>query len=647
MRVLIRADASAAIGSGHWMRCRSLARALQREGSDVRWCGRAPDGSFRQSLAQEFALSLLSSDNENAIDPANGSWLPISEVEDAKRCQELVEAQGHWRPDWIVVDHYGLSLLWHRQMRTAWPEVRIAVVDDLADRAHDADLLIDHNTTAGDMAARYQPLLPEDREVSLCLGPQFALIDPFHAGFQGALPARQRLQRLLISLGGAGDVQLLEKILQALVGLPIQGLQIQLVEGGFARQSPRVQALCQQLKVQRLSSLPSLAPLMASADAAIGAGGTTTWERLCLGLPSITYALAKNQEEYSQVLADRGLIEYLGHAEAFDQELFQRTVMLFHKEPERLQNQSAMGMELVDGRGCVRIARLMCSQFDPARWAELSREDFECEHSWVWSDGVRLSNENHDHKGPLRSVDRLQVNRNCSPAPTGYITSWLSTRNVATAINRVSVVSSSGSWMNHYIPLLAQEAFNLGYSIRWVHDHQQLAPGDVCFLLSYGRIVSEEWLALHRHNLVVHASALPKGKGWSPMSWQILEGASTIPITLFEAAAELDAGPIYAQEMLQLFGHELAPEWQQLQAQATIRLCGRWLKSYPASTACAQSQQGEESVYRRRRPEDSCIDLQQSLEDQFPLLRVVDNESYPAFFERHGRRYRLHIEPWC
>ena len=91
--------------------------------------------------------------------------------------------------------------------------------------------------------------------------------------------------------------------------------------------------------------------------------------------------------------------------------------------------------------------------------------------------------------------------------------------------------------MNHYIPLLAQEAFNLGYSIRWVHDHQQLAPGDVCFLLSYGRIVSEEWLALHRHNLVVHASALPKGKGWSPMSWQILEGASTIPITLFGGAA--------------------------------------------------------------------------------------------------------------
>ena len=166
---------------------------------------------------------LLPSENETAIDPANGSWLPCSEADDASRCQEFVEAQGDWRPDWIVVDHYGLSSLWHQQMRAAWPAVRIAVIDDLADRAHDPDLLIDHNTFAGDFAARYRPLLPHDREVSLCLGPQFALIDPFHAGFQGALPARQRLQRLLISLGGAGDAQLLEKILQAWPCCPFRG----------------------------------------------------------------------------------------------------------------------------------------------------------------------------------------------------------------------------------------------------------------------------------------------------------------------------------------------------------------------------------------------------------------------------------------
>ena len=647
MRVLIRTDASAAIGSGHWMRCRSLARALQREGSEVRWCGRAPEGSFCQGFAQEFSLLLLPSNNETAIDPANGSWLPCSEAEDANLCQEFVEAQGDWRPDWIVVDHYGLSSLWHEQMRAAWPAVRIAVIDDLADRAHDPDLLIDHNTFAGDLAARYRPLLPHDREVSLCLGPQFALIDPFHAGFQGAMPARQRLQRLLISLGGAGDAQLLEKILQALATLPIQGLQIQLVEGGFARESPRIQALCEQLNVQRFSALPSLAPLMASADAAIGAGGTTTWERLCLGLPSITYALAANQEAYSQVLAERGLIAYLGRAESFDEVLFQQAVMRWQEEPECIRRQSAQGMALVDGQGCVRIARLMSAQADPSRWSALVTQELEHEAMWCWPDGLHLSGRELDQGSPLCCLDRLEINRHCADPPATYFRSSLGHCEGALEINQVSLVSSRGSWMNHYIPILAQEALRLGCSLRWVHDHEQLVPGDVCFLLSYGRIVSEEWLALHRHNLVVHASALPRGKGWSPMSWQILEGASSIPLTLFEAAAALDAGPIYAQVMLQLQGHELAPEWQRLQAQATIRLCSQWLKDYPASAAHAQPQQGEESSYGRRRPEDSRLDPQQSLEDQFPLLRVVDNEAYPAFFERKGQRYRLRIEPWC
>ena len=398
-------------------------------------------------------------------------------------------------------------------MRAAWPAVRIAVIDDLADRDHDPDLLIDHNTFAGDWAARYQSLLPHDREVSLCLGPQFALIDPFHAGFQGALPTRQRLQRLLISLGGAGDAQLLEKILQALAMLSIQGLQIQLVEGGFARESRRIQALCEQLNVQRFSGLPSLAPLMASADAAIGAGGTTTWERLCLGLPSITYALAANQEAYSQVLAERGLIAYLGRAASFDELLFQQAVMRWQEEPECLQRQSAQGMALVDGQGCVRIARLMSAQTDPNRWSALVSQGLGREAMWCWPDGLHLSGRELDQARPLRGLDHLEINRHCSEPPAAYLCSSLRNGEVVSEIKRVSVVSSRSSWMNHYIPVLAQEALRIGCSLRWVHDHQQLVPGDVCFLLSYGRIVSEEWLALHRHNLVVHASALPQGKG--------------------------------------------------------------------------------------------------------------------------------------
>ena len=181
--------------------------------------------------------------------------------------------------------------------------------------------------------------------------------------------------------------------------------------------------------------------------------------------------------------------------------------------------------------------------------------------------------------------------------------------------------------------------------MRWIHDPAQLAPGDVCLLLSCSRLLSAEQLALHRHNLVVHESDLPQGQGWSPMTWQILEGASSIPITLFEATAALDAGPIYLQQQIALQGHELVEDWRTLQAQATFELCLAWFDRYREVVAAAQPQQGEASHYLRRRPADSQLDPERSLAEQFNLLRVVDNQRYPAFFYWRGRRHGLQVQP--
>jgi len=164
-------------------------------------------------------------------------------------------------------------------------------------------------------------------------------------------------------------------------------------------------------------------------------------------------------------------------------------------------------------------------------------------------------------------------------------------------------------------------------------------------MLSCGRLLSTEELARHRHNLVVHESDLPLGQGWSPMTWQILEGASSIPITLFEAVADLDAGPIHLQTLIHLNGTELVNEWRQLQAEATINLCLQWLDNYQDLINSAYPQTGEATYYRRRRPADSQLDPERSLAEQFDLLRVVDNDRYPAFFEWRGRRYGLLIQP--
>ena len=128
------------------------------------------------------------------------------------------------------------------------------------------------------------------------------------------------------------------------------------------------------------------------------------------------------------------------------------------------------------------------------------------------------------------------------------------------------------------------------------------------------------------------------------MTWQILEGASSIPITLIEAVADLDSGSIYLQQNISLQGQELAEEWRVLLAQATSDLCLAWLDRHQEIVNAAQPQHGEASHYRRRRPADSGLDPERSLAEQFNLLRVVDNQRYPASFQWSGRLYILNLQ---
>ena len=128
------------------------------------------------------------------------------------------------------------------------------------------------------------------------------------------------------------------------------------------------------------------------------------------------------------------------------------------------------------------------------------------------------------------------------------------------------------------------------------------------------------------------------------MTWQILDGINHIPITLFEAVADLDSGPIYLNKQIELLGHELVNEWRSMQAKASIELCLDWFDRYQEVVSGARPQGGCPSHYKRRRPADSELDINRSLADQFNLLRVVDNEKYPAFFNIQGQGYEVHIK---
>ncbi len=203
------------------------------------------------------------------------------------------------------------------------------------------------------------------------------------------------------------------------------------------------------------------------------------------------------------------------------------------------------------------------------------------------------------------------------------------------------LVDTPQSWIVPYAQTLESNLHSLGHDASLVHAANKIESGDIAFFLSCERIIPVSILRKNKHNLVVHESALPKGKGWSPMTWQVLEGKRKIPVTLFEAAESVDSGVIYAQNSIALTGSELVDELREKQGKATIALALSFVRKYPVIRGKKQS--GRATFYPRRKPKDSELDPNKTIAEQFDLLRVVDNERYPAFFKYRGHEYVLKI----
>lgn len=172
---------------------------------------------------------------------------------------------------------------------------------------------------------------------------------------------------------------------------------------------------------------------------------------------------------------------------------------------------------------------------------------------------------------------------------------------------------------------------------------EEAIGGDFLFMISCANIVNASVRKRYRHSLVVHASALPKGRGWSPYVWQILDGADEIPVTLLEAEDKVDTGRIWLQKPMTLKGHELSDEIYETLTRVTLELMNEAIEREDKIEPQPQSDE-HASEYPKRTPEDSRLDLNEPLGQQINLLRVCDPERYPAFFEYKGYKYILHIE---
>lgn len=203
------------------------------------------------------------------------------------------------------------------------------------------------------------------------------------------------------------------------------------------------------------------------------------------------------------------------------------------------------------------------------------------------------------------------------------------------------LVDNPNSWIVPYAESLVDELQNHKKvdNVSLVFKHNDIVNGDVLCLLSCERIFKK--LYLNKFNLVVHESNLPQGKGWSPVTWQVLEGKNKIPVTLFEANEKVDAGDIYLQDFIILKGNELLPEIKHKQGVITKKLINKFVKNYPDING--KKQLGKSTYYKRRNKETSELDIKKTIEDQFNLMRVCDNERYPAFFIINKKKYIVKI----
>ncbi len=177
--------------------------------------------------------------------------------------------------------------------------------------------------------------------------------------------------------------------------------------------------------------------------------------------------------------------------------------------------------------------------------------------------------------------------------------------------------------------------------VRVTLDRDAIGTGDLLLLIAATQMIGRKIRSRFRWTLVVHPSALPKGRGWSPQAWQILEGRSDIPLTLFEAEDSVDSGAIWARGIAHYDGHELYDEINQRLFVEILRLMQ--FAADHAGTVEPEPQQGDPTFYRRRTPEDSRIDPAGTIADQFDLLRIADPNRFPAFFDHRGKRYTIQL----
>ena len=354
MNIAFRVDASARIGTGHFMRCLTLADAFRKRGAQTLFVSRHLPDYLLQMLRDRnhhFARVDRAPSPSYSTELAHADWLGTSQERDAADTIEVLAGMV-W--DWVIVDHYALNSGWEALVRGT--RCKLAVIDDIADRPHSCDLLLDQNSHR-DGATRYLGQVPDG--CRLLLGPRFALLrDEFRVRRLCMTKRINVVRRVLIFFGGVDVDNHTGHAIEAMFRIADPALQVDVIVGAQHPYIDAIRCRCLQLHFVYHVQTDRMTELLGEADLAIGAGGTVTWERCCLGVPTLALCLADNQKQQLLSAASEGLL-YSPEATGDYISLIERHARALIENPPLRQLLSNNGMRAVDGQGVERVIDAM------------------------------------------------------------------------------------------------------------------------------------------------------------------------------------------------------------------------------------------------------------------------------------------------
>lgn len=344
-RVLFRVDSGATIGAGHLVRCMALAWQFAEAGAAIAFvCRNLPGGLLAWPQQAGYAVHVL----------PDSVGCQEDDVGETSRFAE------HWQASLVVVDHYGLDARWESVLQQTVGQV--LAIDDLADRPHACQWLLDQNDCRAE-AGRYERWVPPG--CRLLLGPRFALLRPeFREARNHCAPRGGELRRVLVFFSGSDESNETAKALQGLALLGPREWRVDVVIGAAHPDVDGITLLCALHGWQLHCQVPYMADLLADADLSLGSAGSASWERCTLGVPALVVELAENQREVIHALMQRGCVKVLGEAQSVEPQ--QYADALLSLTADELATMSRAAWDWVDAEGALRVVQLILETMDGA-----------------------------------------------------------------------------------------------------------------------------------------------------------------------------------------------------------------------------------------------------------------------------------------